>query len=93
MSRSERNREKRREQLVRFLNVRIEDFKLFKEKEEKEFTNCAFTRGFKLSCGRFVRSAVLDRLLDFIASFCFRIASAFVYVRVTLLFFNSNIII
>ena len=62
MSRLEQNREGRREQSVGFLDVRVEDFKLFEEKEEKEFINCAFTRGFKLNCGRSVRSAALDRL-------------------------------
>ena len=42
MSRLERNRKGRREPLVRFLNVRVENSKLFEEKKEKEFINCVF---------------------------------------------------
>jgi len=69
ISRSERNRKERREQPVRFLNTKVEDSKLSKEEKEKESTNCAFTQGFKLYCGRSVRSAALNRLLDSTASF------------------------
>ena len=70
MLRSERNREGRRKQPVRFLNARVKDSKLFEEeKEEKEFINYVFTRGFKLSNGRFIRSATLDRLFDSTVNF------------------------
>jgi len=70
MSRSERNRKGRREQPVGFLNVRVEDSKLFEEEEEeKESISYAFTRGFKLGCGRSVRFTVSDRLLNFAVSF------------------------
>ena len=61
MLRLKRNREGRREQFVRFLNVRVEDFKLFEKEEEKEFINCAFIRRFKLGCERF---------MYFTANFC-----------------------
>jgi len=43
MSRLERNREGRREQPVGFLNVRVEDFKLFEKEKEKKSINYAFT--------------------------------------------------
>jgi len=68
--RLERNRKGRREQFIGFLNVKVEDFKLFKEEEkEKEFTNCVFTRRFKLDGGRFVRFAALNRFLNSTVSF------------------------
>jgi len=72
LSRSERNREGRHEQLIKFLNVRVEDSKLFEEKKEKESINYTFTRGFKLSDERFIRFIVLNRLFNFTANFCFR---------------------
>ena len=87
MSRSERNRKERREQPVGFLDVRVEDSKLFKEEEEeKESINCAFTRRFKLGCERSVRSTALNRLFNSTASFC-------LYTRVILPPFNPNVII
>ena len=69
MLRSERNREERREQPIKFLNVKVKDSKLFKEKEKKESIDYAFTRGFKLSCKRSMRSTALDRLLNSTANF------------------------
>jgi len=72
MSWSERNRKGRREQLIRFLNARIEDSKLSEKEKEKESTNCAFTRGFKLDGGRFMRSAASNRLLNSTANFRLR---------------------
>ena len=44
MSRSERNREKKRKQPIEFLNARVEDFKLFKEEKEKESINYTYTK-------------------------------------------------
>jgi len=42
MLRLKRNYKEKREPFIRFLNVKIEDFKLFKEKKEKEFINDVF---------------------------------------------------
>ena len=72
MLRLKRNHKERREQPVKFLNVRIKNSKLFEEKKEKEFINYTFIRGFKLSGKRFIRSAALNRLLNSTASFRLR---------------------
>jgi len=72
MLRLKRNYKRKCEQFIRFLNVRVKDFTLFKEKEEKKSINYAFIRRFKLSCKRSVHSAALDRLLDSAASFRLR---------------------
>ena len=78
MSRLKRNRKGRREQLIKFLNVRVKDSKLFKKEKKKEFINYTFIQRFKLGYERSIRFTALNRLLDFAASFRLRTRTRYI---------------